>query len=54
MECQVEKNKHSNSIETPKLQRPPRTFVPSTEKTVLLKEQPKTGLSASRRAILTW
>jgi hypothetical protein len=27
-----------SSIQTPKLQRPPETFVPSTEKTLLLKE----------------
>jgi hypothetical protein len=30
----------TSSVEAPKLQRPPETFVPSTEKTLLLKEQP--------------
>jgi hypothetical protein len=40
-------------IEAPKLQRPPETFVPHTEKTPLLKEQPKNGLGASSKAILT-
>jgi hypothetical protein len=50
MECQVEKNEHfetfffMSSIEAPKLHKPPETFVPSAEKTVLLKEQPKNGL----------
>jgi hypothetical protein len=42
----------TSSIEAPKLQRPPETFVPSTEKTLLLKEQPKNGLRASSKAIL--
>jgi hypothetical protein len=40
-------------VEAPKLQRPPETFVPSMEKTLLLKEQPKNGLGASSKAILT-
>jgi hypothetical protein len=58
MECQVEKMNISdffsmNSIEAPKLQRPPETFVPSTEKIPLLREQPKNGLRASSKAILT-
>jgi hypothetical protein len=43
----------TSSIEAPKLQRPPETFVPST-KTLLLKEQPKNGLRASNKVILTW
>jgi hypothetical protein len=34
----------TSSIEAPKLQRPPETFVPSTKKTPLLKEQLKNGL----------
>jgi hypothetical protein len=42
----------TSSIETPKLQRPPDTSVPSTEKTPLLKEQPKNGLRALNKAIL--
>jgi hypothetical protein len=33
-----------SSIEAPKLQRLPETFVPSTKKTLLLKEQAKYGL----------
>jgi hypothetical protein len=33
-----------SSIKAPKLQRPPETSVPSTEKTLLLKEQSKNGL----------
>jgi hypothetical protein len=41
-------------IEASKLQRPPETFVPSTEKTLLLKEQPRDGLRASSKAVLTW
>jgi transposase len=44
----------TSSTEAQKLQRPPETFVPSTEKTLLLKEQPKNGLRASSKAILTW
>jgi hypothetical protein len=58
MACQVEKNEHlrpllfTSSIEAPKLQMPPETFVPSTENTLLLKEKPKNGLRASSRAIL--
>jgi hypothetical protein len=42
-----------SSIEAPKLQRLPETFMPSTEKTLLLKEQAKNGLRASSEAILT-
>jgi hypothetical protein len=41
-------------VEAPKLQRLPETFLPSTEKTLLLKEQPKNDLRASSKAILTW
>jgi hypothetical protein len=40
-------------VEAPELRRPPETFVPSTEKTLLLKEQPKNGLRASSKEILT-
>jgi hypothetical protein len=59
MECQVERSEHfryffTSSVEAPKLQRPPETFVPSTEKTLLLKEQAKNGLCPSSKAILTW
>jgi hypothetical protein len=43
----------TSSIEAPALQRPPETFVPCTEKTLLLKEQPKNGLRASSKVILT-
>jgi hypothetical protein len=43
----------TSSINAPKLQRPPETFVPSTEKTLLLKEQAKNSLRASSKAILT-
>jgi hypothetical protein len=43
----------TSSIEAPKLQRPPETFVTSTEKILLLKEQPKNGSRASSKAILT-
>jgi hypothetical protein len=43
----------TSSIEAPKRQGPPETFVPSTEKTLLLKEQPKNGLRASSKVILT-
>jgi hypothetical protein len=43
----------TSSIKAPKLQRLPETFVPSTEKTLLLREQPKNGLRASSKAILT-
>jgi hypothetical protein len=39
-----------SAIEAPKLQRPPGTFVPSMEKTLLLKEQPKNGFRASSKA----
>jgi hypothetical protein len=42
-----------SSVEAPKLQRLPETFPPSMEKTLLLKEQPKNGLHASSKAILT-
>jgi hypothetical protein len=35
----------TSSIEAPKLQRPPETFVPSVEKALLLKEWPKNGYS---------
>jgi hypothetical protein len=42
-----------SSIEAPKLQRPPETFMPSTEKPLLRKEQPKNSLRASSKAILT-
>jgi hypothetical protein len=42
-----------SSIKALKLQRLPKTFVSSTEKTLLLEEQPKNGLRASRKAILT-
>jgi hypothetical protein len=42
-----------SSVESPELQRPPDTFVPSTEKALLLKEQPKNDLRASSKAILT-
>jgi hypothetical protein len=41
------------SIEAPKLQRPPETFGLSMELTVFLKEEPKNGLHASSKAILT-
>jgi hypothetical protein len=43
----------TSSIEAPKLQRPPETFVLSKKKILLLKEQPKNGLRASSKAILT-
>jgi hypothetical protein len=43
----------TSSIAAPKLQRLPETFVPSMEKTLLLKERPKNGLHASSKAILT-
>jgi hypothetical protein len=43
----------TSSIEAPKLQRPPETFVLSMEKTLLLKEQAKNGLCASSKAIST-
>jgi hypothetical protein len=42
-----------SSVEAPKLQRLPRTFLPSMENTLLLKEQPENGLRASSKAILT-
>jgi hypothetical protein len=42
----------TNSIESPKLQRQPETFVAFTEKTLLLKEQPENGLRASSKAIV--
>jgi hypothetical protein len=58
LECQVEKMSitdtcFTSSIEALKLKRPPETFAPSTEKTLLLKEQPKNGLRALSKAILT-
>jgi hypothetical protein len=59
MECEVEKMNISDaflftsSVEAPELQRPPETFVPSTEKTLLLKKRPKNGLRASSKVILT-
>jgi hypothetical protein len=43
----------TSSVEAPKLQKSPETFVPSTEKNLLLKEQLKNGLRASSKAILT-
>jgi hypothetical protein len=43
----------TSSIEAPKLQRPSETFLPSTGKTLLLKEQPKNCLRASSKANLT-
>jgi hypothetical protein len=43
----------TSSIEAPKLQRQPETSVPCTEKALLLNEQPKNGLRASGKAILT-
>jgi hypothetical protein len=43
----------TSSIEAPKLQRPPETFVPSKENTLLLKEQSKNGFRTSSKAILT-
>jgi hypothetical protein len=43
----------TSSFEAPQLQRPPETFVPSTDKTLLLKEQPRNGLRASSKAIFT-
>jgi hypothetical protein len=43
----------TNSIEAPKLQRPTEIFVPPMEKNLLLKEQPKNGLRATSKAILT-
>jgi hypothetical protein len=43
----------TSTIESPKLQRPPKTFVSSTENTQLLKEQPKNGLRALSKVILT-
>jgi hypothetical protein len=43
----------TSSSEAQKLQRTPETFVPSTEKTLLLKVQPKHGLRASSKAVLT-
>jgi hypothetical protein len=60
VEYQVEKMNISDAFfftslfEAPKLQRPPETFVPFTEQTLLLKEQPKNGLRTSSKAILTW
>jgi hypothetical protein len=59
MKCQVEKKEHFRQLliyefsQAPKLQRPPKTFVSSTERTRLVKEQPKNGLRASSKAILT-
>jgi hypothetical protein len=43
----------TSPIEAPKLHKPPETFMKSMEKTLLLKEQPKNGLHASSKAILT-
>jgi hypothetical protein len=43
----------TSSIEAPKLQGPPETFMQSMEKTLLLKEQAKNGLRSSSKAILT-
>jgi hypothetical protein len=43
----------TSSIEAPELKRPPETFVQSTEKILLLKEQPKNALRATSKAILT-
>jgi hypothetical protein len=43
----------TSSVEAPKVQRARDTFVPFTEKNLLLKEQPKNGLHASGKAILT-
>jgi hypothetical protein len=43
----------TSSVEASKQQRPPETFVPSTEKTLLLEEEPKNGFHASSKAILT-
>jgi hypothetical protein len=43
----------TSSSQAPKPQRPPETFVPSAEKNLLLKEQPKHGLRASSKAIST-
>jgi hypothetical protein len=43
----------TSSIEAPKLQRQPETFVPSTQMTLLLKEEPKNDFRASSKAILT-
>jgi hypothetical protein len=42
-----------SSIEASKLQRLPETFVPSMEKTLFLKEQPKNGVHTSGKVILT-
>jgi hypothetical protein len=42
----------TGSIQAPKQQRPPETFVLSMEKNLLLKEQPKNGLRVSTKAIL--
>jgi hypothetical protein len=44
----------TSSIEAPKLQRSPKTFVLSKEKGLLLKEQPENALRASSEAILTF
>jgi hypothetical protein len=43
----------TSEIEALKLHRPPETFLPSTKKTLLLKEQPANDLRASSKAILT-
>jgi hypothetical protein len=58
MECEVAKKEHFRHLlygltAAPKLQRPPEIFVPSMEKTLFLKEQPRNGLRASSKAILT-
>jgi hypothetical protein len=43
----------TSSIEAPRLQRPPETFVPSMDKTLLLKGRSKNGLCVSSKEILT-
>jgi hypothetical protein len=43
----------TSSVEAQKLHRPPKIFVPFTEKTLLLKEQRKSGLRATSKAMLT-
>jgi hypothetical protein len=53
MEYQVEKNKHFRHLLVYEFNRGSKAFVPSTEKTLLLKEQPKNGLRASSKATLT-
>jgi hypothetical protein len=58
MACQVEKNEHFRHIlykfsRDSKAAEATETFLPSTEKTLLLKEPPKNGLRASSKPILT-